>query len=127
MKIAMIGTGYVGLATGACLAEIGHHVICIDIDEAKIKRLKNGKIPIYEPGLEEVVHRNASACRLSFSTSVEEGVESAGVLFIVVPTPPEPDGGVDLTYIERVAREITYVLKGYRVIVHKSTVPVKTG
>ena len=127
MKIAIIGTGYVGLATGACLAEVGHQVICIDNDEPKIKRLRNGNIPIYEPGLEEVVHRNVSARRLSFSTSVEEGVETAEVIFIAVPTPPQPDGGVDLTYIERVAREIAYVLKGYRVIVDKSTVPVKTG
>jgi UDPglucose 6-dehydrogenase len=127
MKIAIIGTGYVGLATGACLAEVGHQVICIDNDEPKIKRLRNGKIPIYEPGLEEVVHRNVSARRLSFSTSIEEGVETAEVIFIAVPTPPQTDGGVDLTYIERVAREIAYVLKGYRVIVDKSTVPVKTG
>jgi UDPglucose 6-dehydrogenase len=127
MKIAIIGTGYVGLATGACLAEVGHQVICIDNDEPKIKRLKDGKIPIYEPGLEEVVYRNVSAHRLSFSTSVEEGVDTAEVIFIAVPTPPQTDGGVDLTYIERVARDIAYVLKGYRVIVDKSTVPVKTG
>jgi UDPglucose 6-dehydrogenase len=127
MKIAMIGTGYVGLTTGACLAEVGHHVICIDIDEAKIKCLKSGKIAIYEPGLEEVVHRNVSAERLSFSTSIKEGVEAAEVIFIAVPTPPQTDGSVDLTYIERVAREIAYVLRGYRVIVDKSTVPVKTG
>src|ERR1700751_697881 len=127
MKIAIIGTGYVGLATGACLAEVGHQVICIDNDEPKIKRLRDGKIPIYEPGLEEVVHRNVSAERLSFSTSIKEGGEAAEVIFIAVPTPPQTDGGVDLTYIERVAREIAYVLKGYRVIVDKSTVPVKTG
>jgi len=127
MKLAIIGTGYVGLATGACLAEVDHQVICIDNDEPKIKRLRNGEIPIYEPGLEEIVHRNVSARRLSFSTSVEEGVETAEVIFIAVPTPPQSDGGVDLTYIERVAREIAYVLKGYRVIVDKSTVPVKTG
>src|ERR1700757_2147084 len=127
MKIAMIGTGYVGLTTGACLAEVGHHVICIDNDEPKIKRLKSGKIPIYEPGLEEVVHRNVSAHRLSFNTSVAEGVEAAEVIFIAVPTPPQTDGGVDLTYIGRVAREIADVLTGYRVIVDKSTVPVKTG
>jgi UDPglucose 6-dehydrogenase len=127
MKIAIIGTGYVGLATGACLAEVGHQVICIDNDEPKIKRLRNGKIPIYEPGLEEVVYRNVSAHRLSFSTSVQEGVDTAEVIFIAVPTPPQTDGAVDLSYIERVAREIAYVLKGYRVIVDKSTVPVKTG
>jgi UDPglucose 6-dehydrogenase len=127
MKLAIIGTGYVGLATGACLAEVGHQVICIDNDESKIKRLRNGKVPIYEPGLEEVVHRNVSAHRLSFSTSIEEGVDTAEVIFIAVPTPPQTDGGVDLSYIERVAREIAYVLKGYRVIVDKSTVPVKTG
>lgn len=127
MKIAIIGTGYVGLATGACLAEVGHQVICIDNDEPKIKRLRDGKIPIYEPGLEGVVYRNVSAHRLSFSTSVKEGVDTGEVIFIAVPTPAQTDGAVDLSYIERVAREIAYVLKGYRVIVDKSTVPVKTG
>ena len=127
MKIAIIGSGYVGLVTGACFAEVGHEVICVDNDERKIKALSNGKIPIYEPGLEQLVLRNVSAHRLQFSGSIEQGVDNSHVIFIAVPTPPQADGSVDLTYIERVAREIASVLKEYRVIVDKSTVPVKTG
>ena len=127
MRIAIIGTGYVGLVTGSCLAEVGHHVVCIDNDERKIKGLRSDKIPIYEPGLDELVHCNVSAHRLAFSTRIEEGVDNSEVIFIAVPTPPHTDGSVDLTYIERVAREIAYALKEYRVIVDKSTVPVKTG
>jgi UDPglucose 6-dehydrogenase len=127
MKIAIIGSGYVGLVTGACFAEVGHEVICIDNDDRKIKALRSGKIPIYEPGLEQLVQRNVSADRLSFTGSIEEGVDSSQVIFIAVPTPPQADGSVDMTYIERVAREIASVLKEYRVIVDKSTVPVKTG
>jgi len=127
MKIAIIGSGYVGLVTGACFAEVGHEVICVDNDERKVKALRNGKVPIYEPGLEQLVQRNVSAHRLQFSGSIEEGVDNSEVVFIAVPTPPHTDGSVDLTYIERVAREIASVLKEYRVIVDKSTVPVKTG
>jgi UDPglucose 6-dehydrogenase len=127
MKIAIIGSGYVGLVTGACFAEVGHEVICVDNDERKIKALRNGKIPIYEPGLEQLVLRNVSAHRLQFTGSIEQGVDNSQVIFIAVPTPPQTDGSVDLTYIERVAREIASVLKEYRVIVDKSTVPVKTG
>jgi UDPglucose 6-dehydrogenase len=127
MKIAIIGSGYVGLVTGACFAEVGHEVICVDNDERKVKTLRSGKIPIYEPGLEQLVQRNVSAHRLSFTGSIEEGVDNSQVIFIAVPTPPQADGSVDLTYIERVAREIASVLKEYRVIVDKSTVPVKTG
>ena len=127
MKIAIIGSGYVGLVTGACFAEVGHEVVCVDNDERKVKTLRNGKIPIYEPGLEQLVQRNVSAHRLSFTGSIEEGVDNSQVIFIAVPTPPQADGSVDLTYIERVAREIASVLKEYRVIVDKSTVPVKTG
>ncbi len=127
MKIAIIGSGYVGLVTGACFAEVGHEVICVDNDERKVKALRNGKVPIYEPGLEQLVQRNVSAHRLHFSGSIEEGVDNSEVVFIAVPTPPQIDGSVDLTYIERVAREIASVLKEYRVIVDKSTVPVKTG
>jgi UDPglucose 6-dehydrogenase len=88
MRIAIIGTGYVGLVTGACLAEVGHQVICIDNDEVKVKSLRGGKIPIYEPGLDEVVHRNVSVRRLAFSTSIDEGVDLSEVIFIAVPTPP---------------------------------------
>lgn len=127
MEIAIIGSGYVGLVTGTCFAEVGHNVICVDNDERKVKALQSGVIPIYEPGLEDLVHRNVAARRLRFTTSIEDGVDNSQVIFIAVPTPPQSDGSVDLTYIERVAREIASVLKGYRVIVDKSTVPVKTG
>jgi UDPglucose 6-dehydrogenase len=127
MDIAIVGSGYVGLVTGACFAEVGHHVICVDNDDKKVKALQSGTIPIYEPGLDDLVHRNVAARRLRFTNSIEDGVDNSQVIFIAVPTPPQTDGSVDLTYIERVAREIASVLKGYRVIVDKSTVPVKTG
>lgn len=127
MKLCIIGSGYVGLVTGACFAEVGHQVICVDNDERKVASLRAGKIPIYEPGLEDLVHKNVTAKRLEFTTSTEEGVNGSEVVFIAVPTPPQPDGSVDLSYIEKVAREIAGVLKEYRVIVDKSTVPVKTG
>ncbi len=127
MKISIIGTGYVGLTTGACFAEVGHEVICVDNDTRKVHLLLEGGMPIYEPGLEELVRKNVGAGRLRFTTSTEEGVESGEVIFIAVPTPPQPDGSVDLRFIEKVAREIAACLNGYRVIVDKSTVPVKTG
>jgi len=127
MEIAIVGSGYVGLVTGACFAEVGHHVICVDNDDRKVKALQSGIIPIYEPGLDDLVHRNVAARRIRFTNSIEEGVDNSQVIFIAVPTPPQSDGSVDLTYIERVAREIASVLKSYRVIVDKSTVPVKTG
>ena len=127
MDLAIVGSGYVGLVTGACFADVGHNVICIDNDEGKIESLRSGRVPIYEPGLEEIVHRNVSAQRLRFSGSIKEGVDHAQVVFIAVPTPQDADGSVDLSFIEKVAREIAGVLKDYRVIVDKSTVPVKTG
>ena len=127
MDISIIGSGYVGLVTGACFADVGHNVICVDNDRRKVETLRSGKVPIYEPGLEEVIHRNVSAHRLRFTESTEDGVNHSQVVFIAVPTPPLADGSVDLTYIEKVAREIAAVLKEYRVIVDKSTVPVKTG
>ena len=129
MKICIIGSGYVGLVSGACFAEVGHNVICVDNNAKKVEQLVQGKVPIYEPGLEELIHRNVAARRLHFTTSTEEGVDNSDVVFIAVPTPPQPDGSVDLSYIEKVAREISSVLKPghYRVIVDKSTVPVKTG
>ena len=127
MDIAIIGSGYVGLVTGACFADVGHNVICVDNDEEKIKTLQAGRIPIYEPGLEEIVHRNVSAHRLHFSSSIREGVDKSHIIFIAVPTPPQPNGDVDLSFIEKVSREIADVLTDYRVIVDKSTVPVKTG
>ena len=129
MNLCIIGSGYVGLVTGACFAEVGHNVVCVDNDQRKVDALKAGRIPIYEPGLEELVLRNVNAHRLHFTSSIEEGVDPSQVIFIAVPTPPQPDGSVDLSFIEKVAREIAGVLKKdqYRVIVDKSTVPVKTG
>lgn len=127
MDISIIGSGYVGLVTGACFADVGHNVICVDNDEAKVKTLQAGRIPIYEPGLEQIIHRNVSAHRLRFSSSIREGVDNSQIVFIAVPTPPQPNGEVDLSFIEKVSREIADVLSDYRVIVDKSTVPVKTG
>jgi UDPglucose 6-dehydrogenase len=127
MDISIIGSGYVGLVTGACFADVGHNVTCVDNDQKKVSALQDGQLPIYEPGLEEIVHRNVSAHRLRFTNSTEEGVNRSQIIFIAVPTPSQLNGNVDLTYIERVAREIAGVLKEYRVIVDKSTVPVKTG
>ena len=127
MDLAIIGSGYVGLVTGACFADVGHNVICVDNDAQKIKQLQAGEVPIYEPGLEEVIHRNVSAHRLRFTGSIQEGVDNSQVVFIAVPTPQQPDGDVDLSFLEKVSREIAGVLTDYRVIVDKSTVPVKTG
>ena len=129
MELCIIGSGYVGLVSGACFAEIGHSVVCVDNDQRKVDMLHRGEIPIYEPGLEDLVHRNVAAKRLRFTNSIADGVDHSQVVFIAVPTPPQADGSVDLTYIERVAREIAGVLKPgqYRVVVDKSTVPVKTG
>lgn len=127
MDLSIIGSGYVGLVTGACFADVGHNVICVDNDVRKIESLQAGKIPIYEPGLEEVIHRNVSAHRLRFSGSIQEAVDNSQIVFIAVPTPQQASGDVDLSFIEKVAREIAGVLTDYRVIVDKSTVPVKTG
>jgi len=129
MDLCIIGSGYVGLVSGACFAEVGHRVVCVDNDQRKVDALQAGKIPIYEPGLEDLVHRNVAAKRLRFTNSIEDGVDDSQIIFIAVPTPPQADGSVDLTYIEKVAREIAGVLKPgqYRVVVDKSTVPVKTG
>jgi UDPglucose 6-dehydrogenase len=115
------------LVTGTCFAEVGHHVICVDNDAAKVKMLQAGGIPIYEPGLEELVKKNVAAGRLQFSNSTAEGVQKSDVIFIAVPTPPQPDGSVDLSFIERVARDIAAAMTEYKIVVDKSTVPVKTG
>ena len=127
MNISIIGTGYVGLVTGTCFAEVGHNVICVDCDKKKIDLLQAGEIPIYEPGLKDLVEKNVDAGRLSFTDSTAEGVERADVIFIAVPTPPLEDGSVDLSFIELVAREIADCMSSYKIIVDKSTVPVKTG
>lgn len=127
MRLTIIGTGYVGLTSGTCFAEVGHHVICVDNNPEKVAKLQSGEIPIFEPGLEDLVRKNVAAERLRFTTSIEEGVDQSDIVFIAVPTPPQPDGSVDLSFIEGVAREIASVMKEYKVIVDKSTVPVKTG
>lgn len=127
MKLSIIGSGYVGLTTGACFAEVGHEVLCVDNNKDKIRTLLEGKIPIYEPGLEEVVVRNVASGKLRFTSDTAEGVSFGDVIFIAVPTPPNDDGSVDLSYIEKVAREIAPAIDAYKVIVDKSTVPVKTG
>ncbi len=127
MRLTIIGTGYVGLVTGACFAEVGHRVVCVDSDAEKVKTLQEGGIPIYEPGLEGLIKGNTAAGRLSFTTSTAEGVAKSDVVFIAVPTPPLPDGSVDLSFIEKVAREIAAALTSFKIVVDKSTVPVKTG
>ncbi len=127
MKLTIIGTGYVGLVTGTCFAEVGHQVICVDNNESKVKLLQSGGIPIYEPGLEEMVKKHVANGRLRFTASTKDGVENSDIIFIAVPTPPQPDGSVDLSYIEGVAREIASAMTSYKIVVDKSTVPVKTG
>lgn len=127
MKIAVIGTGYVGLVTGTCLAETGNDVICVDINKKKVEMMQNGQVPIYEPLLEQLFERNIKAGRLSFTTSLAEAVEPAQVVFLALPTPPGEDGSADLSYILTVAEELGGLIKDYKVIVDKSTVPVGTS
>ncbi|MBL4907415.1 MAG: UDP-glucose/GDP-mannose dehydrogenase family protein, partial [Sneathiella sp.] len=128
MRIAMIGTGYVGLVSGTCFSEFGHDVICIDKNEEKINSLKSGIIPIFEPGLEPLVKKNVEAGRLSFKTDLKSAVAQADAVFIGVGTPSRRgDGNADLTYVFDAAREIAEAIEGYTVIVNKSTVPVGTG
>lgn len=127
VNIAIIGSGYVGLVTGACFAEVGHHIICVDNNVEKVKTLQAGQIPIYEPGLEDLIKKNVAEGRLSFTDSTADAVAASEVVFIAVPTPPQEDGSVDMTFMEKVAREIAEVMTDYRVIVDKSTVPVQTG
>ena len=127
MKITVIGTGYVGLVTGTCLAEVGHDVLCIDIDKEKVKQMQSRHVPIYEPFLDNYFERNIEAGRLHFSTKVEEGVTHAEVIFLALPTPEDEDGSADLSYVLDVANQIGALMKDYKIVVSKSTVPVGTG
>jgi UDPglucose 6-dehydrogenase len=127
LDIAVIGTGYVGLVTGAGLADFGNDVICVDIDDKKIQALKEGKIPIYEPGLDKIVSRNVREGRLSFSTDLHGAIRSSRAIFIAVGTPPKPDGSADLRYVEEVARTIAQYMNGPKLVITKSTVPIGTG
>src|SRR6185295_3365357 len=127
MHIAVIGTGYVGLVTGACFAEFGVDVTCVDIDSEKIARLSSGEMPIYEPGLEQLVTKNMQSGRLQFTTDVKQAVEQALVIFLAVGTPPKDDGSPDLSYVEAAATSIDDHMNDYKVIVTKSTVPIGTG
>lgn len=127
MKIAVVGTGYVGLVTGTCFAETGNHVTCVDINEAKIEQMKAGIVPIYEPGLEDLFHRNTAEGRLNFTTSLVDGIAGAKVIFLALPTPPGEDGSADLKYILQVANDLGPLLTDYTVIIDKSTVPVGTS
>ena len=127
MRITMVGTGYVGLTTGACLANLGNDVICLDIDEKKIEMLKNGKVPIYEPGLNELVAQNVEEGRLRFTTDTKYAIESSDTVFIAVGTPEGEDGSADLRYVLEVAESIGRFMNGYKLVVNKSTVPVGTA
>ncbi|MBW7470128.1 UDP-glucose/GDP-mannose dehydrogenase family protein [Marinobacter sp. M216] len=127
MKITIFGTGYVGLVTGACLADVGHHVLCMDVDKAKIDKLENGQIPIYEPGLKAIVNHTVEAGRLAFTTDTEKAVRHGTLQFIAVGTPPDEDGSADLQYVTAVARAIGQYMDDYKVVVDKSTVPVGTA
>jgi len=127
MNIAVVGTGYVGLVTGTCLAETGNTVICVDINEEKVKKMKEGVVPIYEPHLDVLFHRNIKAGRLSFTTNLSEAIEKAKIIFLALPTPPGEDGSADLSYIIGVAKDLGKIIKDYKVIVDKSTVPVGTA
>lgn len=127
MKIAVIGTGYVGLVTGTCLAETGNEVVCVDIDANKVERMKNGEVPIYEPHLDVLFERNIKAGRLSFTTSLDEGLAHGEIIFLALPTPEDEDGSADLKYVLGVADEIGKKIASYKVIVDKSTVPVGTS
>lgn len=126
-KVCIIGTGYVGLVSGTCLAEIGNKVVCVDKDRAKIDTLKKGDVPIYEPGIGPLIKKNVKAGRLSFSSNLREAVRFADVIFICVNTPPLPDGGADLSFVEACTREVAGYTRSYKLLVEKSTVPVQTG
>ncbi len=127
MKISVVGSGYVGLVAGTCFAETGNHVVCVDINEEKVRQMQNGQIPIYEPGLETLFERNIKQNRLTFTTDLKEGIQDAEIIFLALPTPPDEDGSADLKYILGVAEQLSTMIQDYKVIVDKSTVPVGTA
>lgn len=127
MNITVVGTGYVGLVSGTCFAETGNHVVCVDIDEKKVQKLNKGKIPIYEPGLDILFERNTRQGRLSFTTDLKKGIQNSKVIFLALPTPPGDDGSADLSYVLKVAAQLSHMITEYTVIVDKSTVPVGTA
>ena len=127
MKLSVIGTGYVGLVTGTCFAETGNHVICADIDAAKVERMKQGEVPIYEPGLETIFHRNIKQGNLEFTTDIEYAVNNSDIIFLALPTPPNEDGSADLKHILAVAEQLGKIITSYKIIIDKSTVPVGTA
>lgn len=127
MKITVVGTGYVGLVSGTCFAETGNQVVCVDIDAKKVERMQNGEVPIYEPGLEVLFERNTKQGRLTFTTNLEDGIKDAEVIFLALPTPPGADGSADLSFVLKVASDLSTIIKDYKVIVDKSTVPVGTA
>jgi len=126
-KIAVIGSGYVGLVSGTCFAETGNNVICVDIDEKKVELMKNGEVPIYEPHLDVIFERNIKQGRLKFTTDLQSAVDEAEIIFLALPTPPGEDGSADLSYVLGVAKDLGKLMKSYKVIVDKSTVPVGTA
>ena len=127
MKIAVVGTGYVGLVSGTCFAETGNEVVCVDIDESKVAAIKEGRIPIYEPHLDVLFERNIKAGRLTFTTNLTEAIEEAALIFLALPTPPGEDGSAYLSYVFGVAGQLGKSIKNYKVIIDKSTVPVGTA
>src|SRR5687767_2114525 len=127
MKIAVVGTGYVGLVTGTCFAETGNYVTCVDIDQKKIEKLSNGQITIFEPGLDKLFQRNLKESRLRFTTNLQDGIKDAQIIFLALPTPPGEDGSADLKYILKVADDLGNLMTDYKVIIDKSTVPVGTS
>ena len=127
MKITVIGTGYVGLVTGTCFAETGNQVVCVDIDQSKVERLKKGEVPIYEPHLDVIFERNVRQARLEFTTDLTEGIKNAKIIFLALPTPPGENGSADLKYILQVAEQLGHLITEYTVVVNKSTVPVGTA
>jgi len=127
MNITVIGTGYVGLVSGTCLADMGNNVTCVDIDKEKVKQMRNGKVPIYEPNLEELFHKNITGDRLHFTTNLREAIKDSIIIFLALPTPQDEDGSADLSYVEAVAHDLGKLIDGYKIIINKSTVPVGTS